>query len=200
MSGLAALIPMPKDTALHFSLIGLPGSGKSTIGRHLSRVWDIPFVDTDHVIEQRLGCSIKDYFASHGEAAFRDMESEVLAQLLAQPQSSVISTGGGAILRTQNRAVLKAHSTVFYLQASPEDIARRLRSDTTRPLLQGDDPLKRLRSLFTIRSPLYLETAHYVIDSIRQNTVQVTRKICMQAELAGILPSKCCGKRMKDVN
>ncbi len=173
---------------MHFSLIGLPGSGKSTIGRHLARLWKLRFVDTDHVIEQRLGCSIKAFFAAQGEAAFRDIESQVLAELLQQDSVCVLSTGGGAILRAQNREVLRARSTVFYLQSLPEDIARRLRNDTTRPLMQGDDPLKRLHTLLQERGPLYLETAHYSIDAARQNASQVSRKICMQAELAGLLP------------
>lgn len=172
---------------MHISLIGLPGSGKSTIGRHLARVWKMDFVDTDHVIEQRLGCSIKSFFAEHGEAAFRDVESEVLQQLLQQSTPAVFSTGGGAVLREANRQALHALSKVFYLQSLPEDIARRLRNDTTRPLMQGEDPLKRLRDLLKVRSPLYLKTAHYVIDAARQNTSQVSRKICMQAELAGLI-------------
>ncbi len=184
-----------QEAFVHFSLIGLPGSGKSTIGRHLARVWKMRFVDTDQVIEQRLGCSIKDFFAAKGEEAFRDLESEVLAQLLQESPPCVLATGGGAILRPCNRQQLKANSTVFYLQSPPEDIARRLRNDTTRPLLQGDDALQRLRDLFQVRAPLYLETAHYVIDAARQNTAQVSRKICMQAELAGLLP-RCgsCGE------
>lgn len=178
---------------MHFSLIGLPGSGKSTIGRNLARAWKLRFVDSDHVIEQRIGCSIKAFFAEHGESAFRGLESQVLRELLQSSQPCVLSTGGGAVLRSENREVLKAHSTVFYLQSPPEDIARRLRNDTTRPLMQGEDPLKRLRALLQVRSPLYLETAHYVIDAARQNATQVSRKICMQAELAGLLPGlHCC--------
>lgn len=183
---------------MHFSLIGLPGSGKSTIGRHLARMWKLQFVDSDHVIEQRLGGSIKDFFAAQGEAAFRDIESQVLEELLQRSRPCILATGGGAILRAQNRAALKAHSTVFYLQSSPDDIARRLRNDTTRPLLQGEDPLKRLRALLEVRGPLYLETAHYVVDASRQNTGQVSRKIGMQAELAGLLPVPTCGDRPQD--
>ena len=183
---------------MHFSLIGLPGSGKSTIGRQLARAWKLHFVDTDQVIEQRLGCCIKDFFATHGEGAFRDIESEVLAQLLRETQATVLATGGGAILRECNRQQLRANSTVFYLQSLPEDIARRLRNDTTRPLLQGADALKRLRELQQTRAPLYLETAHYVIDAVRQSTLQVSRKICMQAELAGLLPMGGCDQVEND--
>lgn len=171
---------------MHLSLVGLPGSGKSTIGRYLARQLGWDFLDTDHVIEQRLGCSIKAYFSSHGETAFRDMEAQVLAELLQQPQARVLATGGGAILRPENRQMLRTHSTVFYLQASPEDIARRLRGDTTRPLMQGEDPLKRLRQLLEVRGVLYQQTAHYVVDTMRQNTAQVARKIGMQAEMAGM--------------
>ena len=171
---------------LHLALIGLPGSGKSTIGRQLARTWGLPFVDTDQLIEARLGCSIKAFFAAQGEAAFRDAESEVLAQVLAAQTACVLSTGGGAILRPENRALLRQHSHVFYLQCPPEDIARRLRADTTRPLLQGEDPLLRLKELLQVRSALYLQTAHYVIDTTRQSAAQVCRKVCMQAELAGL--------------
>ena len=177
---------------MHFSLIGLPGSGKSTIGRHLAKAWKLRFVDSDQVIEQRIGGSIKDFFAEHGEAAFRDIEAAVIAQLLQEKVPSVLSTGGGAILRKENRTALHTYSTVFYLQALPEDIARRLRNDTTRPLMQGEDPLQRLKDLLFVREPLYRETAHYVVDTARQNTAQVSRKICMQAELAGLLGTPGC--------
>lgn len=196
MGGLCASVN--QEAAVHFSLIGLPGSGKSTIGRHLARAWKLRFVDSDHVIEERLGCSIKEFFATHGEAAFRDIESQVLAELLQSPDPMVLSTGGGAILREVNRQLLQAHSTVFYLQSQPEEIARRLRHDTTRPLMQGDDALKRLRDLLKVRGPLYQATAHYVIDAARQNPVQVSRKICMQAELAGLLPSAGCCDAISD--
>ena len=168
--------------------IGLPGSGKSTIGRQLARNWGVEFVDSDLVLERRLGCSIKDYFAAHGEQAFRDAEAEVLADLARGQSACVLSTGGGAVLRAENRAVLHANTTVFYLQSSPEDIARRLRNDTSRPLLQGEDPLKRLRDLLAVRAPLYEETAHFVIDTVRCSTAQVVRKVTMQAELAGVVP------------
>lgn len=169
-------------------LIGLPGSGKSTIGRQLARLWGVDFVDSDHVIEAQLGCSIKDYFSAHGEQAFRDVEAQVIASLATRERPCILSTGGGAVLRPENRSVLHVHTTVFYLQSSPEDIARRLRNDTGRPLLQGDDTLKRLKDLLAVRAALYEETAHYRIDTLRCGTGQVMRKVSMQAELAGLVP------------
>ena len=133
--------------AKHLALVGLPGSGKSTIGRQVARQGGWVFVDADHAIEERLGCSIKDYFAQHGEAAFREIEAQVLRTLLQAPQPTVIATGGGAVLKPENRVALREGCTVFYLHATPEDIARRLRGDTVRPLLQGVDALQRLQAL-----------------------------------------------------
>ena len=170
---------------MHIALVGLPGSGKSTIGRQLARLCGVELVDVDAQIEAHLGCSIKNYFASHGEEAFRDVESQVLARLLGRVQPCVLATGGGAVLRPENRQALRACSTVFYLQAQPEAIAQRLRGDTVRPLMQGVDALQRLRDLLKVRGPLYEQVAHYSIDTQRQSTGQVARKIRMQMEMAG---------------
>jgi shikimate kinase len=170
---------------MHIALVGLPGSGKSTIGRQLARLCGVELVDVDAQIEAHLGCSIKNYFASHGEEAFRDVESQVLARLLGRVQPCVLATGGGAVLRPENRQALRACSTVFYLQAQPEAIAQRLRGDTVRPLMQGVDALQRLRDLLKVRGPLYEQVAHYSIDTQRQSTAQVARKIRMQMEMSG---------------
>jgi shikimate kinase len=89
------------------SLVGMPGSGKSTVGRQLARRLQLPFLDSDHVIEQRLGSSIREYFAQAGEEAFRDREQEVIAEL-AQGPDAVVATGGGAVLREANRRALRA--------------------------------------------------------------------------------------------
>lgn len=166
-----------------YTLIGLPGSGKTTIGRQLAQLWGMGFVDSDQVIEQRLGCSIAAYFAQHGEAAFRDVEQQVIDEITAEPRPLLLSTGGGVVLREANRLHLHARSTVFYLQAAPEDIARRLRNDSTRPLLKGQDPVVRLRQLMQQRHALYLATAHYTIKTARLTVPQVVRKLAMQAEL-----------------
>ena len=143
------------------ALIGLPGSGKSTVGRHLARRLGLPFVDSDHLIEQRLGCSIRDYFAREGESSFRDVEEAIIDELSAT-HTGVLSTGGGVVLRPANRQHLRERGHVVYLHSAAEDVYRRVRHDGNRPLLQVDDPMARLRDLYTVRDPLYRETAHFV--------------------------------------
>jgi shikimate kinase len=168
----------------------MPGSGKSTVGRHLSRHLGVPFVDTDHLIEQRIGCSIREYFEFQGEAAFRDVEAAVIDEATAAQAARVIATGGGAVLREGNRTCLRERSTVIYLRSTPEDLARRLRHDTHRPLLQGGgDALKRLRLLFGERDALYRRAAHYVIECHRPSVHSLVNMVLMQLELAGIAPS-----------
>ena len=175
------------------TLIGLPGSGKSTIGRHLARRLGVGFADSDHVIEQRLGCSIREFFDREGEERFREIEQETIDELTAGTAPAVLSTGGGAVLRVANRAHLHARGQVVYLHALPEDIFRRLRHDKTRPLLQVDDPLKRLRSLYAERDPLYRETAHFVIETGRPSVSTLVNMVVMQLELAGAIPLQQAG-------
>ena len=171
---------------MQVSLIGLPGSGKSTVGRQLARRLGVAFIDSDQVIEQRLGCSIRLFFDREGEDAFRDIEEAVLDELTAGSAPAVLSTGGGAVLRPTNRLHLHARSKVIYLHAAPEDLFRRLRHDTTRPLLQVADPQQRLRSLYAQRDPLYRETAHYVIEIGRPSVATLVNMVVMQLELAGL--------------
>ncbi|WP_298925454.1 shikimate kinase [uncultured Ramlibacter sp.] len=169
------------------ALVGLPGSGKSTVGRQLGRRLGLPFNDSDHVIEQRIGCSIRDYFDREGEQAFRDVEEAVVHDLTAGP-AGVLATGGGAVLREANRLRLREAGHVVYLRSAPDEIFRRLRHDTARPLLQVGDPLERLRALHAQRDPLYRETAHFVIETGRPSVATLVNMITMQLELAGLLP------------
>jgi shikimate kinase len=169
-------------------LVGLPGSGKSTVGRQLARRLGLPFSDSDHVIEQRIGCSIRSFFEREGEQAFRDVEEQVIAELCAR--EGVIATGGGAVLRPANRERLHASGQVFYLRSTPGDVFRRVRHDKGRPLLQVDDPLQRLRELFEQRDPLYRETAHFVIETGRPTVPTLVNMIIMQLELTGSLPPR----------
>ena len=166
------------------ALIGLPGSGKSTVGRQLSRRLGLPFFDSDHVIEQQLGCSIREFFDREGEDRFRDVEESVLDQLSSK-QEGVLSTGGGAVLRPANRRLLRERCRVVYLNSSPDELFRRLRHDVNRPLLQVADPLNRLRDLHRLRDPLYREAAHFVIETGKPSVSTLVDMIALQLELNG---------------
>jgi len=174
---------------LSIIFVDLPGAGKTTIGRQLARRLGVSFVDSDHVIEERLGCSIREYFAREGEEAFRDVEQAVLDDLSLH-HHGVLSTGGGSVLREANRRHLHERGYVIYLRTSPEDVYRRVRHDTGRPLLQVDDPLARLRALYEARDPLYRQAAHYVLETGRPSVAALVNKIMMQLELGGQLPLK----------
>jgi shikimate kinase len=168
--------------------VGLPGSGKSTVGRQLARRLGLPFTDSDHVIEQRIGCSIRSFFEREGEEAFRDVEEAVVEELCHG--EGVIATGGGAVLREANRQRLHAAGSVFYLRSAPEDVYRRVRHDKGRPLLQVDDPVKKLRDLYAQRDPLYRETAHFVIETGRPSVPTLVNMVVMQLELTGVIPPR----------
>lgn len=174
---------------MRLALIGLPGSGKTTVGRQLARRLGLPFQDTDHVIEARLGCSIREYFEREGEPAFRDIEEATIREL-SQSGSGVLATGGGAVLRAANRQCLRDGTHVVYLRSTPEEVFRRVRHDNARPLLQVSDPLERLRTLYEDRDPLYRETAHFVIETGRPSVATLVNMIVMQLELGGIIPSR----------
>ena len=169
------------------SLVGMPGGGKSTVGRALARQLAMRFVDTDTEIEARLGESIRGFFDRAGEAAFRDIESEVLSEILAREGELVLATGGGIVLRDANRDQLHRHSTVLYLRSTPEELFRRLRHDTQRPLLQVRDPLGKLRELYLQRNPLYRRCAHFVLETGRPSVNGLVNMALMQLELAGLV-------------
>ncbi|MFT3779536.1 MAG: shikimate kinase [Ottowia sp.] len=168
---------------MNIILVGMPGSGKSTVGRSLARRLQMDLADSDQVIEQRLGCTIRSYFDQHGEAAFRDVEASVIDEL-TRGAPIVLATGGGAVLRPASRQRLRERGTVIYLRSSPEHLIRRLRHDTKRPLLQVADPLGRLRELYNARDPLYRECAHFVIDTHGTTLSALVNRVLMQLELA----------------
>jgi len=175
---------MPSPAHLNLiALIGLPGSGKSTVGRQLARRLQLPFTDSDQAIEEQLGCSIREYFEREGEDRFREVEESVVDQL-TQHRTGVLSTGGGVVLRVTNRQHLRQRSQVVYLNSSPEELFRRLRHDINRPLLQVADPLGRLRELHTLRDPLYRETAHFILETGRPSVATLVNMIAMQLELS----------------
>lgn len=169
-------------------LVGMPGGGKSTVGRQLARRLGVEFFDTDAVLEQRMGMPIRSFFEAHGEDAFRDLETEALRGVLVGASGSrVFATGGGCVLREANRKLLREHAKVVYLHSTPEELHRRLRHDTQRPLLQVKDPMARLRELYSHRDPLYREVAHFVVETGRPSVPMLVNMILMQLELAGLL-------------
>lgn len=168
------------------ALIGMPGSGKSSVGRQLARRLNWAFADADVEIERQIGCTIRAYFEQHGEPAFRDLEQSVLSGLLLRGQL-VLATGGGAVVRQASRHLLASHADVVYLRSTPEELMRRLRHDMHRPLLQVSDPMRKLRELFEERDPLYRECARFVIETGRPSVKILVGMILMQLELAGVV-------------
>lgn len=162
----------------------MPGSGKSTIGRHLARRLGASFFDTDTLIEAQIGCSIQEFFEHSGEARFRAIESAVVAEAIERT-NAVIATGGGSILDAANRLALQQRSFCIYLSATPDDLLRRVRNDGRRPLLQCGALEERLRRLHAERHPLYSRTARLTIDMARPSVPAVVDKIVMQLEHDG---------------
>ncbi|HUR54205.1 MAG TPA: shikimate kinase [Gemmataceae bacterium] len=151
---------------LHF-LIGYRGSGKTTVGRALAARLGWDFLDADVSIESLAGKSILDIFKTEGETAFRDRESAVLADL-ARLTKTVVATGGGVVLRDQNRALLRA-GFVTWLTASPEALAARIAADPTtatrRPNLTAAGGVQEVRALLAVREPYYRDAADFVVDA-----------------------------------
>lgn len=175
-------MPEPELTGrpLPISLIGMPGSGKSTIGRKLARRLGMPFADSDHEIERRLSCSIAECFARDGEERFRDVEADVLAELVDLPAAAVIATGGGIVLRPGNRRLLHERTRSFYLRASVDELGRRVSNNPRRPLLQGGDVLERLLTMDLERDPLYRQTAHHLVEMARPSVPGLVAMIVAQ--------------------
>lgn len=142
-------------------LVGLMGSGKSSIGRRLAKKLKLKLIDLDDYIVAEAGMSIPDIFAKCGEDGFRDMETAALRTVLGSP--AVIASGGGVVMREENRALLKEHTPVIWLKASPEFLAERIDGDSNRPLIAAGDTLNRLQQLTELRYPLYEECADYTL-------------------------------------
>ncbi len=157
-------------------LIGLMGAGKTTIGRQLAKSLSMPFYDSDKAVEESTGVDIPTIFEFEGEEGFRDREQKMI-QKLTQIKGIVLATGGGAILREENRKVLKDNGYVVYLQCSVERILERTRRDTQRPLLKTDNPKERLQLLFEQRQPLYLACSDFKIDTGIHKSKTVVNRI-----------------------
>lgn len=168
---------MNKASGKSVVLIGFMGSGKSTLGIRLSYRLQYALEDTDKLIECRVGRTIGEIFDQEGEEAFRQMETEQLRKLTENKGQRVYSVGGGTPVREVNRPLLKQLGFVVYLRISPEAVYERLKGDTTRPLLQGKDPLGRIRSLMAEREAAYTEVADVILDVDDLTADQVVEQI-----------------------
>ncbi|MAE35515.1 MAG: shikimate kinase AroK [Oceanospirillaceae bacterium] len=157
-------------------LIGPMGAGKSTIGRMLSQELKYEFFDSDKVIEERCGADIPWIFDKEGELGFREREESVIDEL-TQQKGIVLSTGGGAVLRSENRQHLASRGTVIYLCTSVDQQLARTARDRNRPLLQTADPEAVLRKLFAERDPLYRSVADIIIETDQRNPRWVIQEL-----------------------
>lgn len=167
--------------------VGLMGAGKTTVGKSVAKRLGRPFFDSDHEIEARCGVRIPTIFELEGEDGFR--QREVLAiDELTRREGIVLATGGGAVLRPENRAHLHERGVVVYLRANPYDLWQRTRHDRNRPLLQTENPRAKLEALYAQRDPLYREVAHFVIETGKPSVAQLVNMVLMQLEMGGAIP------------
>ena len=165
----------------NFFLVGLMGAGKTTVGRALARRTGKTFYDSDQEIEARTGVRVATIFDIEGELRFRNRETCVIRDL-AQQSNIVLATGGGAVLRQENRQVLMQYGTVIYLRAPIDDLLARTQHDKNRPLLQIADPRAKLESLFNERDPLYREIADVIVDTTQQNVNLLVNRLIDQLQ------------------
>jgi shikimate kinase len=162
-------------------LVGMMGAGKTTIGKALAARLKRKFIDTDRILVERTGVPVATIFEIEGEEGFRKRESAVLQELVEEPDC-IVATGGGAVLREENRRLLRERGTVIYLRARPEHLWERIRHDTGRPLLATADPRKTLETLLLAREPLYRECAHLVVETGLQSAASLVSRVAVALE------------------
>ncbi len=165
-------------------LVGLMGSGKTSVGKVLARLLGKEFIDSDHEIERATGVRIPVIFEIEGEAGFRAREHKMIAELVAR-ENLLLATGGGVVLAKENRDLLKANGCVIYLRAPVKSLLKRTQRDRNRPLLQVPDPAVKLTAMYEQRDPLYREVAHLIVDtgnqSVRVLAAQIEAKLRARA-------------------
>lgn len=155
---------LEKNARNNTVLTGFMGCGKSTVGKSLAKATGRDFLDVDKYIVDKAGCSISRIFAEHGEEYFRALETEALNEIYNTVTGTVISTGGGLPMRKVNRDILNRLGEVVYLDVSPDCVYERLKDDTTRPLLQSENPMERIEELLGFRRPVYLDGADRTVN------------------------------------
>lgn len=168
---------MSKDMNNNIILIGFMGCGKSSLGVRLSYRLRWPLTDTDKMIERRNRMTVSEIFGRYGEEAFRQMETQCLERLLGRKDPQVIAVGGGLPLREANRELLGKLGTVVYLRVKAETVCVRLAGDTTRPLLSGDRPEEKVRSLMRERSGIYESIADIIVDTDDRNIDDIADEV-----------------------
>jgi len=156
--------------------VGLMGAGKTTIGKLLAKKLKKTFYDTDHEIEKKLGVKVSVIFELEGEEGFRKRETQMINELTSK-KDIILATGGGAVLSEENRRLLKERGKVIYLNAKPQQLAKRMAFDKDRPLLQQGNMLDTLNNLYKERHPLYLQVSSFVVDTGQQKTQTIINKI-----------------------
>lgn len=168
----------------HILLIGFMGAGKSTVGRRVSEMLDLPFIDLDVRVEQRLGASVAEIFHNLGEPTFREAESEALADLEDEP-SSVVACGGGVVVDDENRRILNRLGQVIYLRVSAEEALARIGDTHGRPLLSREDAVAKASTLLALRESLYRLAADAVIETSGVNVDEVASAVVDVVRSAG---------------
>lgn len=158
-------------------LIGYMGCGKTSLGRKLSYKERIALLDTDKMIEQKQGMTVSEIFDQKGEEAFRMMETECLEEIMGYSERYVISVGGGLPIKEKNRKLLEKLGTVIYLRAKPDTIYERLKNDTSRPLLRGENPRGKIEDMIRQRGPVYELAADCIIDVDEKGYETITGEI-----------------------
>lgn len=158
-------------------LIGFMGSGKTSVGIKLSYQMKRTMIDTDKWIEQKQKMTVSEIFAASGEEAFRRMETECLKELIKTADRQIISVGGGLPMREENHGLLKELGRVVYLKVTPEAVYERLKNDTTRPLLQVEEPMERIRTLLAGRAPVYEKCADVVVEVSDKSFEEIIEQI-----------------------
>lgn len=176
----------------HLSFIGMMGSGKTTVAKIASESSGMPFIDLDQKVEDTAEMNIPEIFSQHGEARFRELESQALKEVMAESEPSVVATGGGVILNKANRQLLKKHSVVVWLSVAPEELAKRIEISREnqnepkryRPLLMDDEDIsKAINRLYKNRLKFYKETADLALGGELMGAVKLAEKSLDQYKL-----------------